>query len=162
VKHVKVYPKVDNLLQQSRKTNRALHLQRRQQEMVDKIKAAIQELEALGQPVTQRAIGKVIGKSPKGFYRYPEVAAFLDKEMKEKRRRDQVQQKRQRENRFFELVLEAREQLQTRGIPFSVKALAKHAHTSYNTLHRYPRVREMLERLKQECSQTDKHKIEDK
>jgi hypothetical protein len=80
--------------------------------------------------------------------------SFLKKEIKEKSYRDKVRQKQQREYTLVELVLEARKRLQVLGIPFSGRALAQQTGVSYDTLQRYPRVRELLQQFRQECSQT--------
>ena len=73
-----------------------------------------------------------------------------------------MRQRQMREDALVDLVLEAREQLQILGVPYSGSALAKHVRISYSTLFRYPRVREMLNKLRLECSQLEKHEMKDK
>ena len=154
---LRAYPKVDNMIRQCIKDNQSLHIQQTQeriQKEIDQMKAVIQELEVLGQPVTQRAIGKIIGKTPKAFHRNPDVVAFLNNEVKDKSDRDKVRQRQQREETLVELVLEAWKELQVIGMPFSGRALAQKTGVSYSTLQRYPRVRELLQQFRQECSLT--------
>ena len=67
-----------------------------------------------------------------------------------------------REDALVDLVLQAREQLQILGVPFSGKALATHIRNSYSTLYLYPKVREMLNKFRQECSQSEKREMKNK
>jgi hypothetical protein len=162
---LKEYPKVEVLVKQGTEANHALRLQRMQRKALveeDKIKSAIRQLESQGHPITLRAVCKIIGKSPKKLYYYPNVVAFIKNVVKEKSHEYRMRQRQMREEELVDLVLEAREQLQILGVPFSGGALAKQVRISYSTLFRYPRVREMPNTIRLECSQTEKHEMEDK
>lgn len=162
---LKEYPKVEVLIKQSIEGNRVLRFQRMQRRAVEeevRIKSAIRQLESQGHSITLRAVSKIIGKSPKKLYYYPNIVAFIKNEVKEKSHEYRMRQRQMREDALVDLVLEAREQLQILGVPFSGSALAKHVRISYSTLFRYPRVREMLNKLRLECSQLEKHEMKDK
>jgi hypothetical protein len=52
-------------------------VQRKEEELLITVKNAIQELEESNQPVTQRAIGRVVGKRPDKLKTYPLVKDLL-------------------------------------------------------------------------------------
>jgi hypothetical protein len=162
---LKEYPEVEVLVKQSIEANRALRLQQMQRRAVEeeeRIKLAFRRLEAQGQPITLRAVSKIIDKSPKQLYHNPNIVDFIKNEVKAKRHEYRMRQRQMREDELVDLVLQAREQLQILGVPFSGKALATHIRISYSTLYLYPKVREMLNKFRQECSQSEKHEMKNK
>jgi hypothetical protein len=74
------YPDVKALLDgylQSYRLSQQQHFVQREEQLLGQVVAAIAELEARAEPVTQRAICKMVGKSRAALKQYPRISAIL-------------------------------------------------------------------------------------
>lgn len=132
---------------------RKVRMQQREEEALGDVRVAIEQLEALGQPITGRTVSKFLKKDPASLYYYPKVAALLKGEIKDKNRQQRLRQRRNREEELVQKVLEVGEQLRTTDQPLTIRAIAKRLQMSPDTLTRYPKVREVLDQFIQERPQ---------
>jgi transcriptional regulator with XRE-family HTH domain len=144
------YPQLSHLLEQiAVKRRQHLSKQRRlhQAEIVEKAKEAIQELEALGKPLTQRAICSMAGISAGNLSGYPEVSSLVIKAVKEDRAKRKQERRLHREEELVVEVIDAICYLQSMGKSTSVKAIARTIRLSVPSLNYYSRVKALLERV---------------
>jgi hypothetical protein len=75
------YTRAKSFLVDSVKGHQALLLEEFlsfEEELVVKVERAIQQLEAQGEPVTKKAVAKIIGMSPTTLYHYPRLITLLE------------------------------------------------------------------------------------
>jgi hypothetical protein len=71
---LKKYPKVRKMVEQYAARNHRDRVYQKENELLEKVEAAIERLTALGERITQRAIGRIVGVAPSQLKRYPRVA----------------------------------------------------------------------------------------
>jgi hypothetical protein len=87
--YLRVHPQVHDRLKQvieERKAETKRRRQERDQVLVGEVQAAIEQLQSLGKPVTQKAIGRMVNMTPRGLAQYPRVKEILDRVAAEWRR----------------------------------------------------------------------------
>jgi AcrR family transcriptional regulator len=132
---------------------RKVRMQQREEEALGDIRVAIEQLKALGQPITGRTLSKILKKDPASLYYYPKVAALLKDEIKGKSRQERLRQRQNREEELVQKVLEVGEQLRTANQPVTIRAIAGRLQLSPGQLTRYPKVREHLDQFIQKRPQ---------
>ena len=119
--------------------------QQREQELVEQVRAAIADLAADDEPVTQKAICRCVGWSIKGLQRYPRVEAILKQVVAEgvRLRREQAAQ---HEQALIEEVEAAIERLVAADQPVTQVAICRAVGRMTKVgLLRYARVRAIIE-----------------
>jgi transcriptional antiterminator Rof (Rho-off) len=75
------HPRINMLLKEGMKKYQASHdlkrHQEREEELLLEVESAIRELEASHRPVTQKAVGRIVGKRPENLKVYPRIQALL-------------------------------------------------------------------------------------
>ncbi len=140
------HPRMNMLLKESMKKYRAHYglkkNQVKEEELLLKVEIAIRELEAAHQPVTQRAIGRIVGKRPEKLKSYARVKALLEQRVNW----PQIQQEQARsyEDDLFTRVEIALQQLEALGKKKTLHAVGQLVGVSSTNFRLYPRVRDLL------------------
>ncbi|HYT45073.1 MAG TPA: hypothetical protein VEP90_22290, partial [Methylomirabilota bacterium] len=108
-------------LEQYRTEQAFLH----EDELVVKLEKAVELLESLGEPVTQRGVSRIMGLSSATLYYYPKLVSRLNGIVSDKRRQSYLSQAKTREDELVTKVSEAIEQLQLLGQRVSIIAVAR-------------------------------------
>lgn len=141
------YPQVKALVDEHLQSYHLYQQQRfalREEELLSQVETAIAELEALGLPVTQRAICEQVGRERSFLRRYPRVKALVE----QKASRYHVYQRRSAqpaEEDLLQKVEEAVAELVSRGEAVTQAAVVRHVKISPTVLMHYPRVVAFLE-----------------
>jgi transcriptional regulator with XRE-family HTH domain len=146
------YPRVNDLLKQvtsiyhadRKRAEQALLSEERLAASVEK---AVEQLERLGKPVTQRAVSAMIGVPASSLYYYPKVISLIQSVIKDKRLQRMVVQTELREEEWVTKVVGAIEDLRASGRTVSVRAIVKEVQLSEGALKRYSRVKVILDRV---------------
>ena len=115
----------------------------RESEWVDKVNKAIQHLEELGKPMSQRAISREAGLSRLALIRYPRVRAILD-QFARRRSPESAQRTRLREDDLIRQAHEAIKNLEEQGRPVTQRAISSVVGLPLPELTYYPRVKAVL------------------
>ncbi len=75
---LKKYPNVRAIVEQYAARNYRDRVFQKENELLEKVEAAVKQLTALGERITQRAIGRIVGIAPSHLKWYPRVAALLE------------------------------------------------------------------------------------
>ena len=134
------YPRVKAILQ----ANNCQNLPQDEDELIDKIQAALISLESAGAMVSKKAVCAIIGVTPGILEYYPRVRAFVSAQITERRQEHQAKQRQRRENELVTKVQQAIELLISRGKPVTQIAVCEIVQMSSVNLKRYPRVRLLL------------------
>jgi hypothetical protein len=118
-------------------------------EMVVKVKRAIEHLETSGEPVTQRSVSRIIAMPASSLYYYPKVISILKDVVRDKRNQSRLVQTQLREEELVTRVLEAIETLKASDQRVSIRAIVKIVQLSAGVLNRYPRVKAILDQIVQ-------------
>lgn len=119
--------------------------QQREQELVDQVRRAIEDLAANDEPVTQQSVSQRVGRSVRGLRMYPRVKTILEQVVAEGKRLSR-EQAAQREQALVEEVEAAIERLRAAGQPVNQNAICRAVGLmTLASLKRYPRVRAILE-----------------
>ena len=153
--NLKVYERIDTHLKQvaSRRHldhHRAEEAILSENEMVVKVERAIEHLEASGEPVTQRAVSRIIGIPASSLYYYPKVIAILKSVVRDKKHYSRLVQTQLREDDLGTRVLEAIESLEATNQRVSIRAVVKIVQLSEGALKRYSKVKAILDQIVQE------------
>jgi hypothetical protein len=126
-------------------TNQPQDLARRQREgeLIERLQEAIPQLEALGKPITTRAISQFVGVTRQGLQYYPALKALWEQTMRELHATWE-KRKQQREDELVGQVEEAIATLIARGQYPSQNAIGQLVHMSPGGLRYYPRVRVLM------------------
>lgn len=116
--------------------------QEKEEELLLKVEVAIQELEASHQPVTQRSIGRIVGKRPEKLKVYPRIEALLQQKANWSQR--QQEQVRSHEDDLLVRVEIALQQLEALGKAKTLRAVGQIVGVSSTNFRLYPRVRDLL------------------
>jgi transcriptional regulator with XRE-family HTH domain len=116
-----------------------------EQELIEKVQAALEALGEEDELLTQKAIAQNVGWPLRKLRSYPRVKAILDQAVAERKRRRQEHQN-QIEKALVELVEAAIDQLEAANQPVSQKAIAKMAGPMrLDRLLAYPLIRAIFE-----------------
>jgi transcriptional regulator with XRE-family HTH domain len=126
------------------KEPRVRNLPLSEEEMVERLQQAIQRLNVLGVPVTQRALSKESGIARNRFGSSPRVKILL-KETLSNVRAQQEKQRELRQEEIFERVRVAITQLESLGMPVTRRAIADLVGMSTPVLSYYPKVRALVD-----------------
>jgi transcriptional regulator with XRE-family HTH domain len=118
-------------------------------EMVVKVKRAIEHLETSGEPVTQRAVSRIIGIPAPSLYHYPKVIAILKSVVRDKKHYSRLVQTQLREDDLVTKVLEAIESFKATDRRVSIRAVVKIVQLSEGALKRYSKVKAILDQIVQ-------------
>ncbi len=134
------YPRVKAILQ----ANKAQNLPQDEDELIDKVQAALISLETVGAMVSKKAVSAIIGVTPGTLEYYPRVRTFLATQITEKRQEHQAKQRQRREDELVTKVQQAIELLASKGRSVTQTAVCEIVQMSSVNLKRYPRVRLLL------------------
>jgi transcriptional regulator with XRE-family HTH domain len=112
-------------------------------ELVRQVHRAVEKLEQAGEPLSQEALARQIGRNPEGLKEYPQVRALLG-QVAEKERVGKARRTQQREEQLLENVRLALVSLEAAGQKVSKQAIADIVGTTVSRLNRYPGVRKFL------------------
>jgi hypothetical protein len=129
---------------------------RREEALVEAVQAAIQCLKANGEPVTQTAIGRIVGRCPSSLWHYPRVMLILEliaierhlacqrqvvhnTPVHQERKRREINPEREAE--LVEAVQMAIQHLQAEGKSVTLRAISRVTGVTKRTLKAYPRVK---------------------
>ncbi len=144
--YFKYHPHLNVLLKESaektRSSNHIKNIQRKEEELLIKVQNAIQELEESNQPVTQRAIGRIVGKRPDKLKTYPLIKDLLQQRAYWPQR--QKEQSLCREDDLMLRIEAALQQLEESGQRKTLSALGQIVGIDPDLFKFYPRVRELL------------------
>jgi transcriptional regulator with XRE-family HTH domain len=143
-----VYPRVKNLLKETLSNVRAhqeKHRELRQEEIYERVRVAINHLEALGIPVTRRALADLVGVSAPVFRYYPKVKALVDQHTGRQEAAGELPSTR--EDELVAQVEHAITQLQSLGQPFTQGAISEMVGVRVSVLLNYPRVNALLKQV---------------
>ncbi|GIK40479.1 MAG: hypothetical protein BroJett011_43120 [Chloroflexota bacterium] len=118
----------------------------RQAELVEAVQAAIDYLQAEGQPVTQRAIGRIVGSIPSSLSHYPHIRAIFSHLAQQQLQLKQAQ-KQQREQTLLVQVQAAIVNLEALNQPLTQANLAQLLEVSPSTLRYYPSLKAVLRQM---------------
>lgn len=142
------YPRVKILLKETLSNVRA-HQEKqrelRQEEIFERVRAAINHLEALGVPVTRRAIADLVGMSTPVFRYYPKVRALVDLHTGKQQSAGGLPSPK--EDELVIRVEGAIAQLQSLGQPITQRAIRKIVGVHISILRTYPRVNALLKQV---------------
>jgi hypothetical protein len=144
------YTQLSYLLEQmavKRRQHISKQRQLHQEEFVEKAKEAIQKLEGLGKPLTQRVICRMAGISAGNLDDYPEVSPLVKKAVKEDRAKHIQERRRLREGELIVQVMDAIHYLRGIGKRVTVKAIVRIVRLSVPALNYYPKVKALLEQV---------------
>jgi len=146
------YPGVKALLDehlQSYRLYQQQHFVQCEEQLLGQVEAAIAELEARAEPVTQRAICKMVGKSRSTLKQYPRISALL---VRKATRHHMIQRLRTQptEEELVRKVEEAIDDLSSEGKPITQATLGRMVRISPEVLMQYPRVVILLEQQYEE------------
>ena len=140
------HPHINMLLKESLKKYRTLYdlkrYQEKEEELLLKVEIAIRELEASHQPVTQRAIGRIVGTRPEKLLTYPRIKALLQQKANWSQR--QQEQVCSHEDDLLVRVEIALQQLEALGKAKTLRAVGQLVGVSSTNFRLYPRVRDLL------------------
>ena len=115
----------------------------REGELIERLQEAIPQLEALGKPITTRAISQFVGLTRQGLQYYPALKALWEKTTRELHATWE-KRKQQREDELVGQVQEAIATLIALGQYPSQDAIGQLVHMSPSGLRYYPRVRTLM------------------
>ena len=146
------YPRVNALLKQVTSiyhadSQRAEQALLSEDELAAKVEKAVEQLERIEKPVTQRAVSAIIGVPASSLYYYPKVIAFIKGVVQAKRRQSMVVQTQLREEELVAKVMGAIDETRTSGRTVSVRAIVQVVQISEGALRRYPRVKMILDQI---------------
>lgn len=136
------YPRVRALLKASRPQSRGQN----EDELCDKVQAALATLAQTGDQVTITAVSRMVGVSPGTLNNYPRVQALMNRQIKQKYQVHLRRQRQQREAELVKKVTQAIALLQTNEAEVTQKAISEIVQMSSVNLKRYPKVKLLLQR----------------
>jgi hypothetical protein len=83
------------------------------------------------------------------MYRFPAIVAIFKTEVQPKRARERHLKSQQREDCLIQTVRQAEQELEQRGIPILIKALAEQAQVSLSVMYYHARVYTIVEQIVQ-------------
>jgi Trp operon repressor len=123
---------------------KSLQFLQREESLVKLVQKAVSELEASGEVAQRKEICRIVGLKYKTLIRYPRVKAILD-QCTVKQNSYRVKNRQEREQALVERVQVAMQMLEYKKAPMSQREVAKLVGLTLGTLHKYPRVRAILE-----------------
>ncbi len=141
------YPRIKTLLEEIEEQIQTTHRDqriRREDEMMEKVQKALEQLEKRKVAITQLAVSEITGVPPSNFEYYPRVKALLDQKINYVSYQDQRRQ--QTENEMLAKVRTAIQDLEGRNQPITATSVSEITGISPNSLIEYPRVKALLER----------------
>jgi transcriptional regulator with XRE-family HTH domain len=149
---LRLYPQVATMLDRIAEEN---HVQRKQQAILheqflaEQVRKAIQQLHDRRQPVSRRAVGELIGLTPRALAKYHLVRPLLS-QIVEEYRNDRPQRAKQRESELLKQVRQVIQQLQEQGRPITQKAVGQRLGLTAPALMYYPRFRKFYYKVVEE------------
>ena len=143
---LKKYPKVRKMVEQNAVRNHRDRVFQKENELLEKVEAAVEQLTALGERITQRAIGRIVGVVPSQLKWYPHVAALLE-QYASKLRYDSRGQSQSREEYLIAEVRKAIKQLEDANQPITQQAIAELLGVFPSYLTIYERVDTLLKQV---------------
>jgi transcriptional regulator with XRE-family HTH domain len=134
------------MVEQYAARNHRDRIYQKENELLEKVEAAIERLTALGERITQRAIGRIVGVAPSQLKRYPRVAALLE-QYASKLRYDSRGQSQSREEYLIAEVRKAIKQLEDANQPITRQAIAELLGVLPSYLTIYERVDTLLKQV---------------
>ncbi len=120
-------------------------IQRREEDLIVKVKASIRSLVALHQLMSMQAICREAGLQPTTLYRYPRIISLIREAVEKSRPCELSQRFQQREEELVLGVLRAIEQLESLNRPVTARAIAELVQLTHTALNRYPRVKNIMD-----------------
>jgi DNA-binding transcriptional MerR regulator len=125
------YPQIKTIFEQI-----AASRYRSEDELTDQVQKAIQRLESLGQPVTQRAISEIVGLSPAALRAYPQIKTIFE----------QIAASRYRsEDELADQVQKAIQRLESLGQSVTQRAICEIVGMSRTVLRKHPQIKAIIE-----------------
>lgn len=115
---------IDRSIEEDKTHRRQQVFYRQEEALFKRVQAAIARIRSVSMTVTQQAVCREIGVTPKCLGRYPSVRALLEQEAIE-RSSMRVRQKQQKEEELAEQAQEVMQQLSAQGRPVTQKAVAE-------------------------------------
>ena len=137
---IKYYPELRAFAEQCVEESNQKQIGQQNAELLEQVRNAIQTLRSLDRPVSQAAIIKVLHISMNRLKACPQVKEILEQSLKEFQL--------QKEVIILEQMKEAIVSLHNSGKPITQRAIARSLGTSRSPLSFYPRVREIMARVK--------------
>ena len=134
------------MVEQYAARNHRDRIYQKENELLEKVEAAIERLTALGERITQRAIARIVGVDPSQLKRYPRVAALLE-QYASKLRYDSRGQSQSREEYLIAEVRKAIKQLEDANQPITRQAIAELLGVLPSYLTIYERVDTLLKQV---------------
>lgn len=140
---LRYYPRIQAFLEEIASEERVQERRKqREEELLRQVKQAIHQLESTNLPITQQAIGDLIGRAPEGFKLYPEVVDCIAMFTISREERFT-----KREAELIECVNTAVAHLEGVGKLVSQAEVANRIGISREGLMLYPRVAKMMEKI---------------
>jgi transcriptional regulator with XRE-family HTH domain len=111
--------------------------------ILQRVEQAARHLEVQGNPVTQQAVGNIVGMTPQGLKKYPKVKSFLTERAAMNRVNRRLASE-EREDDLLQKIPIVAEELRLGHKHVSQRAIAGALGIPWSSLRSYPRVRELL------------------
>ena len=144
----KYYPRVRIFLEQN---NNYLQFRRRstllrENELLAKVAAAIQQLESSAQPLTYLAVSKLVGMHPTSLNRYPRIRTLLVQKVNIHHPHQNVRDFGLRENALLAEVKAVICRLEELGTPVTWRAISEAIGMTSSHLEQYPQIKILMEK----------------
>jgi hypothetical protein len=147
------YPESRAILKTIAQTNKASRHQRQNaDETLAAVNAAIEALEAQGQPMTRAAIAAIVGVHPTSLSHYPDVKAVVER-VSEHHKAQMVTEAQQEEDRLLALARDAVIRLKANNELVTKRAISRLVGVDRMKLDFYPRVRLAVDHWREKRSQ---------
>lgn len=123
---------------------KSLQFLQREGILVERVREAVSELEALGEVAQRKEICRIVGLKYGTLIRYPRVKAIFD-QCRVKQQTYRAKKRQEREQELVEQVQAAMQVLESIKAPMSQREVAKLVGLTVGSLREYPRVRAILE-----------------
>lgn len=117
---------------------------KREKDLLVKVAMAVQQLERAGQPISQKAVGDMVGMRLINLKAYPYIRAFLERKATEQAGR--LAETHSYEEGLLVAVEAAIDQLEASGQPVTRRAVGRLLGVNATNFRLYPRVKELLDR----------------
>lgn len=132
------YPRTRALIESILVETYAKERERRSSEMLERVRDAVNQLKALGLPVTKIAVSKLIGIHPKFFKFHPQVLELLPQNS---------QHFRAQEDELLAEIETIKRQLEEQGKFVTQIAIAEQIRIPLRTLMKYPSIRTIMKKV---------------
>jgi hypothetical protein len=154
-KKLRSYPHVDLMLDQIvidrylKRQSQQKARRQREEELVQATQAAVAQLEAHNQLITQRAVGQIVGLSHTALSRYPRIKAIFNT-FPQKQAIFRQKQRQQRERQLISSVQAAIRELELHNQSLSQENIARQVGVSISRLYRSQQIQEIWKQVEED------------